>query len=215
MPFIAAPADTPIIDSSESGVSNTRSGPNRAARSFVVPNIAVGSSTPWPRTNTFGSCSSAIASASFTARAYVTTRPTLGSGRSYTSELTSPSSHGISICVHVPVEILFGRIRARERQLECVSDLRGNLILHFLNGCSVERSCSRQVLTKQRQRVDGFPGDALGLGSIAGLAVVAGAAVRPEAVDSHLDKRGSVAGSRTSDRAANGVVHSEHVDPVY
>ncbi len=48
----------------------------------VVPNIAVGSSTPWPRTNTLGSCSSAIASASLTARHVRHDAPSLGSGRS-------------------------------------------------------------------------------------------------------------------------------------
>jgi hypothetical protein len=74
MPFMAAPADTPIMASSDSGVSNTRRD-RTGAQASVVPNIAEGSSTPWPSTKTLGSWSQRDRQRFVDRAAYDTTRP--------------------------------------------------------------------------------------------------------------------------------------------
>ena len=67
---------------------------------------------------------------------------------------------------------------------------------------------------KSGSGIDRLPRDSFGFGSIAGLAVVAGAAVRAEAIHRDFDERRTVAGSRARDGVANRFVHGEDVDAI-
>jgi hypothetical protein len=73
-PASAAPMATPVMPSSASGVSKTRSSPYLSWRPRVVPHIPLASSMPWPSTMTRGSAAISWSIASRIASLHLITR---------------------------------------------------------------------------------------------------------------------------------------------
>src|SRR5260370_24094767 len=109
-PAMAAPIATPVIASSDSGVSNTRPGPNFSASPRVVPLMPLWSSTPRPNSTTDGS------------------RPITWSVASRIASTYDSRRSSVLVRIDMRPQLLIGRVRTCIGERERV----GDLILHLL-----------------------------------------------------------------------------------
>src|SRR5688572_1006701 len=126
-------------------------------------------------------------------------RPSLGSGRSYTSELTRPSSHGISVGVHVTIQVVLCRMRALDRKREGIGDFRLDAGFHRHERALIKFRRAGKAVMEQMERIDRFPRGPLRFVAIAGPAVVARTSMRPEAIHRRFNERRALTCARPGD----------------
>src|SRR3989339_810640 len=204
-PFIAIPIAIPRIPTSLSGVSITRSGPNRRSNPSVARKTPPSRPTSSPRTQTDGSRAISVASASLTALISVT------------SAIASPlpGEQGVALLGEVPRHY-------RVHIIEQAGQRHGRSALPHLDRLAYDLFRTRLLRSRVREQAASFeergespdrvlpaPGRHLLFGPV-DLRVVGGR-VRPEAVRERLDHRPPLPGPRAVHRIADRFADREDV----
>src|SRR5512143_2374801 len=182
-PFIAIPIAMPRMPPSFSGVSITRSGPNRRSNPSVARKTPPSRPTSSPRTQTDGSRAISVASASLIALISVT------------SAIASPlpGEQGIALLCEMPgnsgVDILehAGQRNGRRPFRRLDRPAHGLLRSRLLPGRVLEQAPSLEERGEAPDRVLPAPGRHLLFGPVDRRII--GGRVRPEAIRERLDQR--------------------------
>src|SRR5712692_217437 len=207
-PCAAMPTHTPLISSSASGVSITRSGPKRCCSPTVARKTPPLTPTSSPSTTTSGSSSMARASARLTA----STKVTSGIGRS----LQLAPLAGID-ARELRVEIIEHGLRRARGRRQIALDRRLDLLLALAR----ERLLPRLVPAVLTDEIGAQPRDRLLLPAllhILGRAVargIVGGRMVAEAVGERLDEVRALAGARVRERRVHCGAHGDHVVAVH
>src|SRR5512143_1353964 len=204
-PFIAIPIAMPRMPPSFSGVSITRSGPNRRSNPSVARKTPPSRPTSSPRTQTDGSRAISVASASLTALISVT------------SAIASPlpGEQGVALLGEVPgnfrVDILeHARQRNGRRALRRLDRPAHGLLRSLLLGGRVfEQAPTLEKRGESPDRALPTPGRHLLFGPVDRRVV--GGRVRPEAVGERFDQRAPLPGPRPVQRVRDHLANRQHV----
>src|SRR3990172_8742681 len=204
-PFIAIPIAMPTIPTSFSGVSITRSCPNRRNNPSVARKTPPSRPTSSPRTQTDGSRAISVASASLTALISVT------------SGIASPlpGEQGVALLGEVPgnfrVDILEHAGQRNGRRVLGRLDRPAYDLLRsrLLRGRVLEQAPPHEERGESPDRVLPAPGRHLLFGPVDRRVV--GGRVRPEAVCKRLDQRAPFPGPRAAHRVPDHLADRQHV----
>src|SRR5512135_177292 len=204
-PFIAIPIAIPTIPVSFSGVSITRSDPNRRSNPSVARKTPPSRPTSSPRTQTDGSRAISVASASLTALISVT------------SAIASllPGEQGVALLGEVPgnfrVDILehAGQRNGRRSLPRLDRPSHGLLRSLLLGGRVLEQAPPFEEHGESPDRILPAPGRHLLFGPVDRRVV--GGRVRPEAVGERLDQRAPFPGPRPVHRVRDHLADRQNV----
>src|SRR5512141_700712 len=204
-PFIPIPIAIPTIPTSFSGVSITRSGPNRWSNPSVARKTPPPRPMSSPRTQTDGSRAISVASASLIALISVT------------SAIASPlpGEQGVALLGEVPgnfrVDILEHTGQRNGRRALPRLDRRAHDLLRtlLLRGRVLEQAPPLEVRGESPDRVLPAPGRHFLFGPVDRRVV--GGRVRPEAVCERLDQRPPFPGPGAVHRVPDHLADRQHV----
>src|SRR5689334_2290233 len=112
-------------------------------------------------------------------------------------------------------EVFLCRIRAVQGELERFGDLTCDLRIDSCDRLILEQPLASEEMLEERNRIERLPVFAFREVTIARVRVVAGAAMRTQAIDGGLDKRWTSAGSRSRHGVCGRIVDREDVDAIY
>src|SRR5437763_3433556 len=207
-PCAAMPTHSPLIRSSASGVSITRSGPKRCCSPAVARNTPPLTPTSSPSTTTFGSSAMARASA----RLMASTRLTSGIGRAF--ELVALSDIHLR---KLGIEMIEHALRRPRRAGEIALDRRVDALLAFGDELFLLRlvPCllSHEIGSQPRDRLL-LPTRLDVLGRTIAACVIGGSMVT-EPIGERLDQAWTFAGAGMRDRLVGRRAHSDDIVSVH